>query len=220
MKKLNFDKYYDSYNKTATVQKKVANNLLKYISKNNYNSVIELGCGTGIFTNLFVKQINYNSLDLNDYFDTTKYFTDITYNNFITGDMSNLQLKNYDLIISSSAFQWIENFEIFIKNLSQYSNELVFSIYIKNNLKEIYQHFGVSLNYLSYNEIFQILKKYYSKVEGEEEKIVLNFNSPLDALKHLKYTGVTGFSKTSFSKIRTFNSLSLTYKIGYFSAHK
>lgn len=220
MNKLNFNKHYDTYNKTATVQRIVAENLLKYLSKSNYNNVIELGCGTGIFTNIFVKHIKYKNLDLNDYFDTTHYFKNIIYNNFIVGDMSKIQLKNYDLIISSSAFQWIEDLEPFIKNLSTHSSELLFSIYIKNNLEEIYKHFGISLNYHSYEEIFNILKKYYSKVEGKEEEILMTFKTPFDALKHLKYTGVTGFSKTSFSKIRSFNSLTLTYKIGYFLCQK
>ena len=43
------------------------------------------------------------------------------------------------------------------------------------------------------------------------------FVSPLDLLKYLKYTGVTGVESSSFSKVKTFSSKKLTYKVAYFS---
>lgn len=220
MKHLNFNKEFQHYDNNAIVQKKVAEKLLSYIPKNKiYNKVLELGCGTGIFTKNFIKKIKFNELFLNDFFDTKLYFEKIKYRDFFVGDMSTLKLDNYDLIVSSSAFQWIDELEIFIKKLSLSSKNLAFSIYIKDNLKEINDHFGISLNYFSVEEIYNILKKFFKNVTFYEESYTLNFSTPLDALKHLKQTGVTGFSSpTSYKLIKSYSSKSLTYKVGYFYA--
>jgi len=93
---------------------------------------------------------------------------------------------------------------------------LAFSIYTKGNLKEINDHFNISLNYLENSEINKILKEKFKNINFKKETIVLKFNSPLEALRHLKNTGVTGFQKTSISKIRSFTSCTLTYEISYF----
>ena len=90
-------------------------------------------------------------------------------------------------------------------------------MYISGNLKEIKEHFGIELDYLSTKEIKKILKKYFIIKEAKEEEFVLEFVSPLDLLKHLKYTGVTGVGSSSFSKVKTFSSKKLTYKVAYFS---
>ena len=39
-------------------------------------------------------------------------------------------------------------------------------------------------------------------------------------LKHLKHTGVTGFQRTSISKIKTFKDNILTYEVAYFICQK
>ena len=51
--------------------------------------------------------------------------------------------------------------------------------------------------------------------------MILEFDSPMSLLKHLKYTGVTGFQKVnSVSKIRSFKDKKLTYKVVYFVCDK
>ncbi|WP_130890974.1 methyltransferase domain-containing protein [Fusobacterium ulcerans] len=218
---MTFEKNFTTYDKNAIVQKKVAANLVEYI-KNDIslskamNKVIELGCGTGIFTREFLSKNNPRYLILNDFFDVEKYLSDLDYNEFIQGDIESLTFPKADMIISSSAFQWVNSFEKLIDNISQSSDNLAFSLYTKGNLKEIDEHFNISLNYLANNEINQILKKRFRDINFMKETVILEFNSPLEALRHLKNTGVTGFQKTSISKIRSFASCTLTYEISYF----
>ena len=221
MKQMNFNKQFKNYDHNAITQKKVAEKLFSFIDHSKkYDTVLELGCGTGIFTKTFYDRLNFDILNLNDIIDTTNYFTDISYNYFFVEDMENLDLENYSLIVSSSAFQWVDNLENLIKKISQSSSELVFSIYSKGNLIEILNHFGVSLNYLSCDEILNILNRYYSEIKYDTEEFILEFNSPIDALKHLKKTGVTGFKKSSYSLTKSFNSTTLTYRVSYFSCKK
>lgn len=215
---MRFNENFKYYNNFAHIQKLVAKNLIDFSNKNNnYSDILEIGCGTGIFTNEIIKNLNYTNLFINDLYDTRSFFSPSTYNEFIKGDMDTLDFQKMSLIVSSSVFQWSKNLDLLLKKLSNVSNHLLFSIYIKGNLKEIEEHFSISLDYKDVSTIVEILKKYYKNVKYFQEEIPLIFETPLDALRHLKFTGVTGFSnKSTVSKIRRYNSNVLTYKVAYF----
>lgn len=217
---MRFDETLDSYEKYAQVQEKVAQNLLEFFKKNTvkreFYSILELGCGTGLFTEKYSKFLKYNTLILNDLFNSEKHLKKINYTNFLEGDMGNLRIPSSDLILSSSAFQWIENLEELLEKVST-AETLCFSIYLKGNLIEIKNHFNISLNYKNANDLIKILSKFYRSIEYCEESILDSYHTPIDALKSLKYTGVTGaFGKVSPGLIKSFASSSLTYNVGYF----
>jgi len=219
-----FNKNFSTYDDNAIVQKQVAKKLINLINnkfkKTNYPKVIELGCGTGIFTRYVINNLEVEKLNLNDYFDTREYLTDIKYHEFIKEDMSECLKEKYDLVISSSSFQWVDDLENLFQNISETTNKLAFSVYLKGNLKEIQEHFNVSLNYKTRKEIILLLKKYFSKVESLEEEKIVEFKGPLDALRHLKKTGVGINSNSTVHKIRTFKDKSLSYSVGYFLCSK
>lgn len=220
---MDFKKNFITYDENAIIQKQVAENLAEFISKKieykNIKKVLELGCGTGLFTREILKKIKIEEMDLNDLFDTKNYFLDIKYRDFICKDMEKIDFKKYDIIISSSSFQWINDLEKLIRNISKSSQQLAFSIYIEGNLIEIYEHFKVGLNYKTNIEVIDILKKYFKNIDYFTEEKILNFNNPMLALKHLKTTGVTLKNKTSILEIKSYKSKKLTYKISYFFAY-
>ena len=76
------------------------------------------------------------------------------------------------------------------------------------------------MDYLNIEEFKEILKKYFSSVKSYSETIKLDFKAPMAVLKHLKHTGVTGFQRTSISKIKTFKDNILTYEVAYFICQK
>lgn len=220
---MEFGKNFSTYDENAIIQKKVAENLTNFISKkfNNqkFDKVIELGCGTGIFTREFLKKFEINEIDLNDCFNTRDYFKEINYKNFICDDMNEAIIKNYDIVISSSSFQWIEDLEKLIESISKKSEKLAFSIYIDGNLREIAEHFGVGLKYKKIEDILIILKKYFKNTEYYSEEKTLNFSSPIEALRHLKRTGVTIKNRTSIYDIKSYKNTLLTYNIAYFISY-
>lgn len=221
---MNFNKKFDIYDENAIVQKQVASHLTKLIkyektNKNSFSSILEIGCGTGIFTKEFLDFYTPKKIILNDYFQVEKFLKGIPYNSFLEGDILKLDIPNVETIISSSVFQWIFPLEKLIEKLSICKN-LYFSMYLIGNLKEIDQHFNISLNYLDAYDIERLLKRYFSKVKYTKESFILNFDTPLQALKHLKNSGVTGFKKSSISKIKSFSSKTLTYEVGYFLCEK
>lgn len=220
---MEFGKNFSTYDENAIIQKKVAENLTNFISKkfNNqkFDKVIELGCGTGIFTREFLKKFEINEIDLNDCVNTRDYFKEINYRNFICDDMNKAINQKYDIVISSSSFQWIDDLERLILNISKKSEKLAFSIYVDGNLKEISEHFGVGLKYKKIEEILNILKKYFKNIDYYSEEKILNFSSPIEALRHLKKTGVTIKSKTSICDIKSYKKTLLTYNMAYFISY-
>ena len=218
---MRFENFYEKYNENALIQERVAQTLLNLIKESsNCDKVLELGCGTGLFTKKILKNIPYKILDLNDIYDTKKYFSENDYRKYIIGDMENIDLESYSLIVSSSCFQWAKDLKLFLNKLSKSTDELAFSIYVDGNLKEIKEHFNISLNYFTTLEIQEELCKIYSKVHFYEEEFNLEFESPYLALKHLKYTGVTGIGKAKISEIKSFKSNFLTYKVAYYKCTK
>ena len=222
---MNFYKYYNEYENYSLAQKQVAKNLLDYMGKSNIfntqiNSIFEIGCGTGIFTREYRKYFLHSDLILNDIFDVREFIKDIDYNIFIQENIEELDIPKSDLVVSSSVFQWIKDKDSLIRNIAENTDNLCFSSYVSGNLIEIKNHFDISLDYLNIEEFKEILKKYFSSVKSYSETIKLDFEAPMAVLKHLKYTGVTGFQKTSISKIKTFKDNILTYEVAYFICKK
>ena len=222
---MNFYKYYNEYENYSLAQKQVAKNLLDYMGKSNIfntqiNSIFEIGCGTGIFTREYRKYFLHSDLILNDIFDVREFIKDIDYNIFIQENIEELDIPKSDLVVSSSVFQWIKDKDSLIRNIAENTDNLCFSSYVSGNLIEIKNHFDISLDYLNIEEFKEILKKYFSSVKSYSETIKLDFEAPMAVLKHLKYTGVTGFQKASISKIKTFKDNILTYKVAYFICKK
>ena len=222
---MNFYKYYNEYENYSLAQKQVAKNLLDYMGKSNIfntqiNSIFEIGCGTGIFTREYRKYFLHSDLILNDIFDVREFIKDIDYNIFIQENIEELDIHKSDLVVSSSVFQWIKDKDSLIRNIAENTDNLCFSSYVSGNLIEIKNHFDISLDYLNIEEFKEILKKYFSSVKSYSETIKLDFEDPMSVLKHLKYTGVTGFQKTSISKIKTFKDNILTYEVAYFICKK
>ncbi|MCY7007973.1 malonyl-ACP O-methyltransferase BioC [Fusobacterium simiae] len=222
---MNFNKHYNVYEKYSLAQKQVAKNLLAYMKEANIldteiNSIFEIGCGTGIFTKEYRNIFPNSELILNDIFDVREFIKDINYNIFIQENIEELDIPKSDLVLSSSVFQWIKDIDSLIRNIAEHTDNLCFSTYVFGNLIEIKNHFSISLDYLKIEEFEEILKKYFPSVKSYNETIKLNFESPMALLKHLKYTGVTGFQKSSISKIKSFKDNILTYKVAYFICKK
>lgn len=217
---MNFNNKFHIYNENADIQKLVAHNLNNFISHNckekQFKSIFEIGCGTGIFTSYITKTYNFDNIILNDYFDTRKYLTNIKYSNFLLGDIETIAIPEVDIVVSSSVLQWIKNFDLLTYKISKSTNLFTFSIFTFGNLKEINNHFKISLDYMKIDDIVTILNKYFKLVKYEQQTLKKEFDTPFDALKHLKNTGVTGFKKASISSIRSFSDTTLTYEVAYF----
>lgn len=237
-----------NYNRQAIVQSYVHTKILNYIdnnSKQSFNKVLEVGCGTGILTQLVEKKysiINWVLNDLTDSIIKEDVFTSnrLSRVEYIIGDAENIDLgNNYDLIISSSSIQWLHNPIKFINRLIGKladNGVIIISTFSSNNLLEIKHLLGVGLNYNTVKDFQKGINTKNFNIEIEEELYTLEFDTPMDVLKHLKGTGVTAVAGESFSwnksKLKEFeynynqlyknsnNKVSLTYHPLYIYIHK
>src|SRR3712207_2506819 len=219
---MTFEKHFNSYEENAIVQKKVAQNLAQFFTEipHSPKTILEIGCGTGIFSREILKYFPNTNLSLTDIFDTSSFFTEVPYQKFIVHNAETMPLESYDIITSSGCFQWFHDLQSFLKKLSAKTDCLIFSMFLEDNLKEIKQHFQISLDYPSVSETISNLRKLYPIVEYQEEVFELEFSTPLAALRHLQATGVTGIGETNISKIRSYPYKKLTYRVGYFKAKR
>ena len=201
-----FAKNLDTYNDNAKIQKKMAERLLSFLDRKDFNDILEIGCGTGFLTQLVNEKFSFKTYTANDIVESCeKYVKEINPKiNFIPADIEKAvenSDKKYDLIISNAVFQWVENLESFIKLLVSKLNDdgvLLFSTFGPENFREVNFVLGKTLPYYSTNELQEIIKGYKSVVE--QEMHVMAFKTPKDILKHIKSTGVNALEMVSWTK--------------------
>ena len=200
-----FAKRLETYNDNARIQKQMAEKLISLLQGRVYENVLEIGCGTGILTNIAMQTFRFQNYYANDIVENCrKYIEKINPNiKFTAGDIETVQTDElkYDLIISNAAFQWIEDLENLIHNLVNKLNKdgiLLFSTFGQENFREISFVQGKKLNYYSAKNIREIFHQYSPIVE--EEIRIMAFRTPLDVLKHIQLTGVNSIEATFWTK--------------------
>ncbi len=197
-----FEKSLETYNQNAVVQQIMAEKLIYELSNicDRFSNVLELGSGTGLLTNQFVKKISFEKYYANDLVEKSKkYITEIIPNvNFYTGNAQKIKpVQKMDLIISNAMFQWLKNLDKAVnhyKTVLNPSGILAFSTFSKENFKEIHDICGLALEYKTSDEIKEILEKDFDVLYFEEFVKILEFSNPLELLAHMKNTGVNSLT--------------------------
>lgn len=110
-----------------------------------------------------------------------------------------------DLITSCSTLQWFADTERFFARCHHFLSDggiLAFSTFGKKNMREIHTLTGHGLEYLSLDNLKVLLSPRFEILYAEEEIISLPFGTPLEVLRHLKQTGVTGTEKRVWTRGR------------------
>lgn len=210
--KNNFKKSFLTYEENAIVQKECASKLISLLGHKSFDDVLEVGSYSGYLTRLAIENINcrrYSAMDIleESEFAVKKVNPSIK---FINCDVENFSSnEKYDLILSNASLQWCDSIKNVIKKLKsnlKTDGLLAVSIFQKDNLFEIKDAFGVGLKYPSMNEIRRIFSVGAKIIELNK---TLEFNNPLEILKHLKYTGVNSVRKNDFSFLKIKSALKI-----------
>ena len=179
-----FKKSLKDYKANAFVQKEMAKCLCSLIPGDDFNSVLEIGCGSGLLTEECIQRIKFKDYMANDIVsECADYIFKINSEiSFLFGDIEQIQLnRKYDLIISNAVFQWIKMPNLLIKKLKGCLNSdgmLLFSSFGRKNFIEIRELLGIGIDYYEYQGVVK------------EDIFKLEFQSVTELFKHIKNTGV------------------------------
>ena len=214
-----FAKARGTYTQAARAQRQVAEKMLCLVrdalpdAQQEQLRLMEIGCGTGIYSELLLECLHPQHLLLVDLCpemeslisELTARYPEVE-TTFKSADAEQLAMpEGMQLITSCSTMQWFESPAAFVERCASAlvpQGILAFSTFGPDNLCEIKSLTGHGLTYPSLSAWHQMIPPTLHLLHAEEEHITLWFPSPVEVLRHLKETGVTGTEKRVWSKQR------------------
>lgn len=241
-----FTRALSTYDSEAKAQQQISERLVSMWSESeaiHSQCILEIGCGTGYLTRLLRSRCPQAEYVANDLCENCRQCIESLSPShpirFLAGDAERIDFSGqFDLVVSASAFQWMQNLPSFFRKLADFlttGGTLLFNTFLPDNLHEIRSLTGRGLTYHPEKDILTWLKVAgFDLKQLEEEIICLTFSSPLEVLRHLKATGVTAtdgsvwtkgdlerFNKQYIEQFGTSdNCVTLTYHPLYLAAKK
>ena len=243
-----FSKHATSYDQYADIQKLVAEELITKIHHTDSSNILEIGCGTGLYTQLLQEkfpQANLVALDISEAMIKVaqKKLGNIT---FLTADGEDLHLdKKFDLICSNACFQWFENLS---EALAKYHRALksggilLFSVFgpqtyqeLQSVLSEFFKkEVAIAANsFINLTMLQKTINRHFKTSSIEEKTITKTHPSLKNLLNQIKFTGTAGaglhaqafIGPQSLIRLEAlykarFKSIVSTYQIFYCEAEK
>lgn len=197
-----FSRALSTYREHAVAQQRISKHLASLLpayTNASFKRALEIGCGNGGFTCELQRYARIEEWEMNDLCEACLPAIQSLFPHaspvFWAGDAASLAFSGpYDLIASASAFQWMEDLPSFFQKLASLltpSGVLLFNTFAPGNLKEVKQLTGKGLAYPALSQIRSWLEPSFEILHEEETQMLLSFGSPMEVLRHLKYTGVT-----------------------------
>lgn len=210
-----FAKARDTYGQEARVQQQVADKMLQLLRQTaerecaGFSHMAEFGCGTGYYSRLLLQAFHPQRLLLNDLCDEMGPCVQELCKDgvrFLPHDAETLDFpSDTQLITSCSTLQWFAQPARFFQRCHRFLTPgglLAFSTFGPHNLCEIRALTGNGLAYPTLAELTEMLAPHFRLLHQEEEQVTLTFPDPIQVLRHLKLTGVTGTEKRIWTRQR------------------
>lgn len=195
---VNFNRAAQTYDQHAILQQDLGNYLLEKIIEQKIRpaKILDLGCGTGLFTNKLrkifpgAKILGIDIADKMVEFAREKYPLE-----FICADIDNLLPDKYDLIFSNCVFQWVPNLNVTlkkIKNMLSKNGVLFFSSFLDGTLQELQEVLGGRCinNFITFAETENILSKMqYQNISLKSRSIQIRFDNLIGLIQYLRNIG-------------------------------
>lgn len=187
-----------TYDNHAGAQRLAADRLADIFkeSAESTESILEIGAGTGYFTRRYAdlvnpRKITFVDLSLPEPFGVAEEET------YVEADAESWlpeQTSMWDAIVSSSAIQWFSDLPRFFKACYERLRKggvLVVSGFAEGNLPEFDSIRPNPMNYPDRKYVVSLIEEIFGEGEVTEEELRIEFDTPREALIHLKATGVS-----------------------------
>ncbi|MEW2913237.1 malonyl-ACP O-methyltransferase BioC [Leisingera sp. JC11] len=211
-----FRRGLESYHGAASVQAEIASQLAQMLqaqgAPRHFGSVLEFGCGTGHLTRQLLQRFGADSLILNDLVPEaaqvlrTLDSTAAAQSRFAAGPIECLPLPHQlDLIASASTVQWIPGLPALMARLTNHLKPggwLALSGFGRSQFRELAAlgSDAAAPSYLDADEWPAALPEDLEILQIEQRPVVLEFDSALHLLRHLRRTGVNGNAQQGWSR--------------------
>ncbi len=206
----NFSRCAAVYDKYSNIQRLAASELMKELPDSNFEHILEIGCGTGSYTQLLRERFKHASIKA---VDIAEKMVDVARQKlknckveFSVEDAEDMDLESgYDLITSNAAIQW---FELPGKAIEAYkgglkdNGALTFSVFGPLTFKELEGALEKALTgddlsvasrgFLSKETLEKMLARFLKTISIKEMLVKEEYPSLAKLLENIKYTGVRG----------------------------
>ncbi|MDC0657347.1 malonyl-ACP O-methyltransferase BioC [Leisingera sp. SS27] len=211
-----FRRGLESYHCAASVQAETAGRLARMLQEEgaprHFGSVLEFGCGTGHLTRQLLQRFGADCLMLNDLVPEAAQLLQTlekeiqAHTRFRSGPIESLPLpQDLDLIASASTVQWISDLPGLMARLALHLKPggwLALSGFGRGQFRELAALGSAAAApcYLDADEWLPVLPEGLEILQIEQCPVVLEFDSALQLLKHLRQTGVNGNAQRGWSR--------------------
>ena len=230
--KRQFDNGLKTYDNCAQTQRNVVVELVQMVSEagfDHFNKVFEVGCGSGLLTQKLLENFQIDKLLTNDITCASQEHMDrISAQNFrkiefLCGDAEKIIFpQNNDAVFSSSTLQWFNGLPQFFDKVNASLNSkglFAFSTFGSDNYKEIKSLTGAGLVYHKPEVLQAMLSQNFDILATKEWIEVMEFEHPINVLRHMKQTGVNGTRQKYFGREEMFE-FTEKYAEKFITAHQ
>ena len=194
-----FSKYVTSYDRHAQIQKSMGERLVGFLPTLNQLSILEIGCGTGLFTRHLLT-LNPKKLIINDLAPAMikrleEQYTLPSNVKILIGNAEKKSFPRVDLIAANAVFQWFNSPSPSLKHLGDFlkpNGKLLFSTFGPQTLKELREIARIAspTNLLTHSHWKKIINEAgleIEEVQNELKKVI--FPSSISLIKNLQRSG-------------------------------
>lgn len=212
-----------SYDQYASVQKKMAQQLLSIMKKHYHKMssirILELGCGTGYLTEQLAVSFPNAEIIAIDFAEsmiavakTRNHVESVT---FRCEDIEHLTLsESFDVIISNATFQWLNDLQTTVKSLYRYLFEgglLLFSTFGDQTFQELHTAFqnakeekniqsssSVGQRFVTREQLKDVCESITGDVHVSETCYIEKFATVREFLQSIRKVGATNSNAESY----------------------
>jgi malonyl-CoA O-methyltransferase len=224
-----------TYDQGSYPQQIIGNNLINFICKylTTFNTVIDLGCGTGLITEQLARCIHYQNFYAIDISEQLIFHAKPRLLprgiNVLTHDFDQLNFTDilFDLVFSNMALHWSSDFSTNLQKLNRSLSSngiLACTVPLAGTFTELV---ATSRNdFIQFTVLQeQLIASGFELLEAVNDTITFSYSSKLNALRSIQATGANYLfnrgnkSLASSPQVKSLEN-KLSYNIGYFIARK